>query len=302
MMPFGGSSLSVMVDRQSTAHGRELGAELRAIREAAGLSGSEFARRLGWSPSKISRIEHGRDPATEVDVAIFLGKLDAPSDIMDRMLELAREADEGSLLRLHGQKLPDELRTLIVNETMADYIRSYESSFIPGLAQTEDYARAVFQEVGLIPEPGIELRVRARMERQNLLKSYNPPEFTAFIHENVLRNVVGGLQIMHEQMLHLVFLSGRPQYVIRVVPVSAGGAGHVAAPFLYLGYTEHRPVVCVESEAVSVLLEQPMEIKTYRSILDRLDRVALDGGQSREFLARLASEYDRAEEGGSAHA
>lgn len=248
-----------MVELPSTAHGRELGAELRRIREGAGYSGHELARRLGWSASKVSRLEAGRTNVSEVDVAIFLARCDATNEEINRLVALARETEDGHRLRLHGEKLPDQLRTLIVNETMADYIRNYESDFVPGLAQTEDYARAVFHEGGLLPESGIELHIRARMDRQNLLRSERPPEFTAFIHENALRNMVGSLPIMHEQMLNLVFLTSRPQYAIRVVPVSAGSAGHVAAPFLYLGYIEHRPVVCVETEVASLFLEKPKD-------------------------------------------
>lgn len=286
-----------MAEDKITAHGRELGAELRKRREAAGYQGQELARRLGWSPTKVSRVEVGARPVTQADVAIYLASCGVPRDEMDPIVDLAGEAGHDHRLKSHGEKLPDELRTLILHETTAAEIDSYEPMFVPGLLQTEDYARALFQEVDQFDGDSIELRVRARMDRQSLLKRLHPPRCTFFIHENALRAPIGGSRIMHEQLLQLVFSSSRPQCAIRVVPVSAGGRGLAHAMFRLMRYVEHEPVIEIEQDAATLFLDRKDYANHYRRVLKRLEQAALDEGESRSLLAELASEFDRAEEG-----
>lgn len=282
--------------RPSTARGREIGSELRRIRERVGLDGKELAEMLGWSPSKVSRLESGTRTTTEVDVAMYLAICRVGRAEIDSLLELARETDEGYFLRPHGQQLPDELRSLVIQETMASSITSFEPLVIPGLLQTEDYARELFRWAGLIPEDGIGVRVHARMARQSLLDGHRAPQCTFFVHEQALRSVVGSARLMHEQMLRLLFASSRPRCVVRVVPRSVGPCGAFAGSFRVMHYAEHPPVVYVQNETASLFLEGADDIATHRKILVRLGDVALDGAQSREWLARLASEYELTED------
>src|SRR5579884_2452835 len=176
----------------TTTRGRELGLELRHIREQAGYNGHELAVRLGWSDSKVSRVETGRTGVSEVDVTTYLVFCGIIGDELDRLLDLAREAENGYRLQWHGEKLSDELRTLIIEETTAAAIRSYEPIFIPGLAQTEDYVRALLREGGRVPEDKIETRVGARIDRQSLLKRLHPPECVFYVHEQTLCVPIGG--------------------------------------------------------------------------------------------------------------
>lgn len=282
--------------RPSTARARELGVELRRARERAGYSGVDLARRTGWSTSKVSRMESGTRTASEVDVAIYLTSCGVVRGELERLLELARESYDQYWLRPHGKGLPDELRSLVVQETTADAIASYEPLLIPGLLQTENYMREVFRSAGPVLDDDVEMRVRARTDRQSLLHGHRPPKFVFFVHENALRSIVGGMRVMHDQLLHLVFSGSRPQSVVRVVPRSAGSVGMLGGSFKLLEYSEHAPVAYVENRTTSLFLEDREDLVVYRWMVRRLAELALDGGQSREWLARLASEYDRVED------
>jgi transcriptional regulator with XRE-family HTH domain len=280
-----------------TAHGRELGAELRRRRELAGYQGQELARRLDWSPAKVSRVEVGARTITQADVAMYLASCGVPRDELDPIVDLADEAAHDHRLKSHGEKLPDELRTLIFHETTAAAIDSYELIVVPGLLQTEDYTRALFREVDQFSGESIEFRVRARMDRQTLIRRADPPQCMFFIHENALRAPIGSNQIMHEQLLQLVFFTSRPQCVIRVVPVSVGGRGLARASFRLMRYVEHDPVVYAEQDVVSLFLDRKVHTNHYCKVMNRLDHVALDEGESRRLLADMASDFDGAEEG-----
>jgi transcriptional regulator with XRE-family HTH domain len=281
----------------STALGRELGAELRELRKKAELNSREMANRLTWSQSKVSRMETGaRRSASEVDVAVYLAHCRAPKEKLDELLETYRKQEDGYWIQPHTEQLPGELRSLIFQETTAGSINNYEPLVVPGLLQTEGYARALFHEVGCVPVDGIDLRVQARLDRQDILRRTWPPQYSCFIHEQALRLPVGGMQVMHEQMLHMLFVSNRSHCKIRVVPISAGAKHGASGPFELMEHDEHKPVIYVESAVVSLFLERHAEVAMYQAIAGKLDRVALNEGQSREFLASMASEYDRAEE------
>ncbi|MFL6144409.1 MAG: helix-turn-helix domain-containing protein [Labedaea sp.] len=281
--------------RESTARTRELGAELRRVREAARYTGKELAWKLGWSPSKVSRMETGDRGTSEMDAAVYAAFCGAIGDDLHRLLGLAQVVDDNHWLQVRGERLPDELRSLIALETTAEIITYYEPLVIPGLLQIEDYARAVFRETGVLPAESVESRVRIRMDRQRLLNRRNPPEVTFFVHENALRTPVGNIEIMHEQILHLLLAGAAPPCQLRVVPASSGARTGLTGAFIWMAHRAHNPVIYVEHLTTSLFLEGRDEVLAYRRRLEQLQVVALDVGQSRAYLAALASEYDREE-------
>jgi transcriptional regulator with XRE-family HTH domain len=276
----------------STARRRELGAELRSIREGRGYNGLDMATRLGWAPSMVSRAETGKRPMTRIEVATYTALCGIAGPRLAELLSLADEPDDYRL-KPHGGRLPDELRTLIFHESTARDIEIYEPIYIPGITQTEDYARALFQETGILDPADIENRVQVRMSRRQVLTKVSPAQCTLYVHENTLRAPIGGPLVMHEQMLHLLFQGTRPQCSIRVIPLSAGGRGLAAGSFHIFGYTDGPPVVYVEHETTSDFLESPTDLEGYRTVLKRVASVALDEAQSRELIAWLASDYER---------
>ncbi|MEV4051433.1 helix-turn-helix transcriptional regulator [Amycolatopsis sp. NPDC049688] len=283
-------------DRDSSAISREIGDELKRFRVGAGLLASDLADMLGCSASKVSRMESGVRGYSELDVTMYLATCRASREDVVRVLDLVREQADGYRIRPHREQLPDELRSLIVAETQATEIIEFEPQILPGILQIEEYARAVFRWFGLRDETGIDVRVQARLSRQKLLRRRDPPRFTFYIQEAALRAKVANDQAMHEQILHLLLTSSFEHCVIRVVPETACPAGVLGVGFRIMRYNEAPVMAYVENQTASLFLEDPADLEIYRHVLKRLAGHALDGGQSREWLAALASEYDRAKD------
>lgn len=265
---------------------------LREWRVRAGLQGQELARRIGWSQSHISRLESGNANITEMTVVQFLAFCGATAQEVAEVLQRLKETEDGYLVRRNV------LRTLVLHETRAARISGTAPLRIPGLFQTEDYARAIMRLPGDESEKTIDSMVAARMARQDLLTRRQRPELTFFIYEAALRSPIGGNQVMNEQMLHLAFLSDRPGLTIRVVPFSHGSFAAYAGHFWLMEFPDHGPMLYVENAfGANVIIEEAAEVRLSRRYLSKLAEAALTRGQSRELLAHLASEYDRPPEG-----
>jgi transcriptional regulator with XRE-family HTH domain len=285
-----------MGDLSTTSRSRELGRELRRVREHAGYQANELAMKLRWSSSKICRIELGRIDGSVKDIVRYLGHCGVVDEDLNGILDLVDESDNGYRLRTYTDGVPDSQRSLVVEESVATRIQEFDPIFIPGLIQTREYAEALFREAGTVSEAEIGYWVQVRMDRQELLKKPDPPQCEFHVHENVLRDPVGSPQVMHEQLLWLLFLDSRPYCDIRVVPRS-GGRGQAMNNFRIMEYVDNGPVVYVETETASLFLENRADLDFYRGKLGRIDHVALDKARSREFLERLADDHDRAGEG-----
>lgn len=283
--------------QDSSARSRELGEQLRNCRKATGTSGAELAHQLGWSASKVSRIESGQVQVTEVDAAIYLTTCGVRQPELDSLLKLARMGDDRTWLQERGTRLPDELRTLVFHEATARTITTNEPLLVPGLLQTAAYAHALFGLTGLVPTDRIPIAVETRMARQAVLRTLNPPKCVFYLHEYGLRSKVGSNKIMRDQILQLVFLTSRPQHEIRVVLGDSGPLGAWGNPFVLMGYDLHGPVAFVEGVSTGLFMEKPAHIAAFQEVLGRLDRVALDEEQSRQWLARLASDFNKPEVG-----
>lgn len=231
---------------------------------------------------------------------MYLACCRTPGDDIQQVLEFFREQYE-HWVQPHGQ-LTDELRSLITLETTATTIHSLELAYVPGLLQTEDYARALIMSDVSIAKDAIEPRVRARKDRQVLLRRHWPPQCMFFIHESALQLPVGSDAVMNDQLLHLVFASARPHITIRVIPTAAGPHAGISGPFRLMTYPKAQPVVYVENEVASLFLDGSAYVGRYRQILSRLADVALDKEESRSWLAQRASDHDRPREDHDDHA
>lgn len=282
-----------MGEKTTTACYRELGAELRSIREDAGLTEAELAEWLGWSDSKVSRAEHGYVQLSEIDVILYLAHCGF-HDLRDSALKaLCREAEPkpGHWLRRHRLGLPESTRSLIYHESTAIASTSFEPSLVPGLLQTEGYIRA--RTTQRWPDWDVDFAVRVRQERQGVLHRPSPASFTFFVHENALRFTVGDAAIMHEQVIALLLLDGLRHVSVRVVPASAGAKALLGGPFRLFEYANHQPLVYLDGPTCGLFLEDREYVDDYRALLPTIANIALNEGESREWLAALASEYDR---------
>jgi transcriptional regulator with XRE-family HTH domain len=274
-----------------TACYRELGDELRKIREAAGLSGVDLSIRVGWSPSKISRIESGRYNISDVDLLQYLGFCGVYLKDAHDLLALCRKAklNLGYWLSPHGEWLPDSLGSLIFHESTAWITTWYDPLVVNGLLQTPDYARAMIgRETWRSPED-LTACVQIRLDRQRILRRPQPPRLTFFVHEDALRRQVGSPALMHEQLLRMVLLAAVNHVRIRVVPAHATFGGQ----FCLFRFDTYNPLVYLENPSSAIFLEDKEYVEPYQKVLNDIAKLALHEGESRELIANLANEYDR---------
>ncbi|HEX4725853.1 MAG TPA: helix-turn-helix transcriptional regulator [Pseudonocardiaceae bacterium] len=277
--------------QKSTIRSRELGDELRHAMEVAHLSGKLAARRLGWSETKVSRLLTGRQsPIKESDVASLLTLCDIRGDDKERLLDLAREANQPNWLQQHIAELPEQLRTLISHENQASLIYQFDGLRIPGLLQTHDYARAVIERDVTITPQQIDSLVEARMSRQTLFGRDHRPDFAYFVHEAALRVPVGGGEVMSGQLHQLLRLGVRKYITIRVVPMSFGACPATDNSCRLVEFIEMRPVVYVEEHIAGNFMEDPACAAEYRKIFGALADCSLSEGDSMDAIASLAVE------------
>jgi len=268
-----------MAHWMGSAQARELGDELRMYREQADVSAAELAGRLGWSASKLSRVESGQSPVDEVDVVRYGAHCGMEPGDIDDVLALCREPAAAGLF------FTKRTGTLIFHENKATSSSSYTPLVVPGLLQTEDYAAAFMG-------PSRMRLVSVRMERQRLL-GRRPFEF--FVHEQALRLPVGGNRVMNEQLLKLVLVAEQPNITLRVIPAALGARSMFGGEFVLFHYLNQEPLVYLEHHNLGLFVDDQVEVAEFGQLRNRLGDTALSRGESREMLATLASEFDRPE-------
>ncbi|WP_177221260.1 helix-turn-helix domain-containing protein [Lentzea xinjiangensis] len=265
----------------STAYSRDLGDELRRLREKfTGLTGFAFAEQLGWDPSKVSNIENGKARASEIDLVQYLMACGRDSVFFEAFRDRYRYAFDPYVV-----VVPDNLRTLALAEAKAAKITSFDGLTVPGLVQTEEYARALLTEGGNEEAEDIEKFVRLRMDRQAVMRRPSRPECTFYVHELALRMRVGDARIMEEQYLRLLF----DTHVLRIVPMSAGVAIATRSARRLFSFEKMIPVAYSETDVAQVFAHDGRAIAGSREFFKWLDARALDEGQSRSMLADYAS-------------
>lgn len=258
------------------------------------MESTRLAQHLGWSLSKVSRVEAGRVNLSDVEVMHFLGPLGIYLGEAHELLAICREAmlDLGYFVRPHPPGLCDVTCALIFHESTADESIGYEPELVPGLLQTESYVRGLNTRRG--PMCDVNRAVETRRERQRILQRQKPARFRFYINENALRLEVGNAAIMHDQMLKLALMAELPHIRIRVVPSSVGPTAAVGGSFRLLRYAQHRPLVHLDAHFGGLFLERKVFVDNYRALLlPVIDGLALSAERSREFLVSLANEYDR---------
>lgn len=272
-----------------TVRRRRLASELRRLRESAGLTIDEVGDKLECSASKISRIETGHVGVTPRDARDMLELYGLPGDEREALVQLAREARTRGWWHKYNEVFTGAFVGL---EADASSLHAFQALLVPGLLQTEHYARAVFRAMRPDDtEPEIERRVSARMERQRLLTDPAPPEYWAVVDEAVLHREVGGPEVMAEQLSRLVQAATLPHVTIQVVPFDAGAHPGMEGPFLILGFPEQADpdVVYVDSTASGVYLEMPADVRRYSLMFDHLRATALKPDDSVRLIAEYAA-------------
>ncbi|WP_217242045.1 helix-turn-helix transcriptional regulator [Streptomyces sp. AC555_RSS877] len=271
---------------------RKLGAELRALRTGAGLTSGEAARLVGWHQSKVSRIETGASGVKPADVRLLLdayGVHDSPP--RELLLALAGSDETGGRHHWwHAYRgvLPPTYRDFISLESQASAMRTLETTVVPGLLQTPEYARAVTKAaVGGLDDEKLDALVRVRLARQDVLRSHPPLELSAVLDEAVLRREVGGPGIMARQLARLVEAARLSQVRLQVLPFAAGAHIGVTGPFVIFSFsrTSDLDVVVLDHLTSSLYLERKEDLQAYTEAFNALQFHALSPKDSLDYIA-----------------
>jgi hypothetical protein len=264
----------------STAYSRDLGDELRRIRETCtSFGGRAMAAQLGWDPSKVSNIETGKARASDIDLAQYLATCGKDLDYLQDFGNRYRHAFD-----LYYAQAPGSLRTLAMAESMATKILAYELVSIPGLLQTESFARALFTEFGCHSPEEVEDGVERRMGRQSIWRRPYRPECVFYIHELALLMKVGDARVMEDQYLRLLFNA----HIVRIVPVNVQPVTFRSKCTLF-EFGKASPLAYTETELAKVFAQDDVAVTAARRLFERLDAVALDAEQSKDRLAEYVS-------------
>ncbi|WP_063737001.1 helix-turn-helix domain-containing protein [Streptomyces sp. RTd22] len=273
-----------------TVRQRRLGAELRRLRERTDMSATEAGRLFGASQSRVSSIEAGRY-AVSADRVRHLASLYNCADqaLIEALVEMTGRQTRG-WWEQQREVLPAGLLDLAELEHHATFVRVATMIHVPGLLQTRDHARALFDAtVPSLPPHAVEHRVSFRIKRQGILYEGDPTPLTAIIHEAALRVGLGGPAVARAQLQHLIEMSERKNVTLVVIPFGAGplhGSGH---PIDYFGGSvPHLDTVELDTDHATVLLDSEAHLVKYRSVLDRLESYALKPASSRELIHRIA--------------
>jgi transcriptional regulator with XRE-family HTH domain len=280
-----------------TVRRRRLAAELRRLRERAGFIGEEVARRLGWSTSKISRIERGQTGVKDEDLRLLLDLYRVDDPHRSDVLALARESAGPSVLQSVSANLPGDYAEFLQAEAEAESVWNWEPQNVPGLLQTGDYTRAImlmWVSMFTLPFGEIDRRVETRHLRQQVLRRDPPLELSFVIDESVLYRRIGDASVMHRQLEYLVEASQLPHMDLRVLPldgdhpIGSGAFNYMAFPQVH--DVPLHDIVTFEHLTGTDHVEVEEDTHKYYVAFEALRNSALEPDETRDKLARVARE------------
>ena len=287
-MPESGSSAETVEVKK-----RRLRGALRQARLDASMTQKVAAERLVWSQSKIIRIEQGIVPVTPTDVRVMLQLYDIADETrIEELVKLAKDAREDKGWSTFSDVLSLPALELIGNEPAAKVIYKYEPSVVPGLFQTQEYARSLLRALGN-SEYEVERRLEVRMQRQALLDRPIRPELNFILGEAALSRPIGGDDVMREQLAHLVDLSRANGISIFLLPFSAGAHRGMGSAFTVLQFDDPllTDLLYLENaEAESVSRDEEGDIKKYLELYIELQDMAIKFGPFEDQVEKIRSE------------
>jgi transcriptional regulator with XRE-family HTH domain len=283
----------------STVPRRQLGRTLKQLRTEAGVTLDGAADALECSRQKVWRIESGLGVVRSLDVKAMCALYDVNPELVTALVGLASQTKAKGWWHAYGDAIPEWFELYVGLEAVASRLRQYDEALVPGLLQTRDYARAVYDHRTEVSSEERERLVELRLQRQSLLTRRLPPapKLEVVIHEAALLRIVGSRETMAEQLRHLLSVNDLPSTSIRVLPLSAGlHRGVEAGTFVMLDFpsgnrnTPEPPVIYSESWTGALYLDRPDEVAAYEMIWTSLDALALDVGQSKHMISKIIGE------------
>ncbi|GHC65542.1 helix-turn-helix domain-containing protein [Streptomyces cinnamoneus] len=275
-----------------TQRQRRLGAELRKLREAAGMTAEEAGAVVDIKAYQVSHLEAGRvgiTPNRLRTLACNYGCAD--EGLVEALVAMADERDKNWWEEYRGS-LPPGYLDIAELEHNSRTMRTCSSVHIPGLLQTADHARVIFEEaVSPLPAHELDIRIEHRMRRQSVLDRKHPAQFTAIIHEAALRMQFGGREVARAQLQHLLAVSEREHIEVRSVPFAAGsfpGAGQTV--FYAHGPVPQLDTVQLDAAHTTVFLSADLQLENYRGLLERTEAKCLSPEKTRDLIHSIAKE------------
>ncbi|TMR95284.1 helix-turn-helix domain-containing protein [Nonomuraea basaltis] len=273
-----------------------LGQELRLLRERQKLTGAKAARELGWSASKVSRIEAARTMPSTDDIKSMVKLYRVDGDKLDELIGLLRDAEQRGWWEDYEDALPEEYTRFLGLEAEAVSQRSWEPHIVPGLLQTEDYAREVIlasRGIARITHSGVRSRVEARLDRQQrVLRRPEPCRLTVVLDEASLMRRFGEPSVMREQMEHLLEISLLPHVGVHVLTLDAIHPVNTGT-FIHLQFAAFDDVVYLEQLYTAHFVEDLERVAGYETAFDHIKAAALDEDESRVLIQRKAMLWRR---------
>jgi transcriptional regulator with XRE-family HTH domain len=270
-----------------------LGSQLRRLRESRGISAEQAAESIRGSHSKISRMEHGRVGFKERDVGDLL-TLYGVTDTEERaaLLNLAREANTPGWWHAYSDILPSWFEPYVGLEAAASVIRNYEIQFVPGLLQTEGYARALIEHGSAASEEEIARRGELRASRQEILRRPDAPQLWAVVDEGALRRPVGSTEVVREQLRYLIEVADHPAVTLQILPFRVGAHSAMGGPFTILRFAEPdlQDVVYIEQLTSALYLDKPAEVDSYLEVMEQLCLQAEPAANTAKVVEQILSE------------
>jgi transcriptional regulator with XRE-family HTH domain len=270
-----------------------LGTQLRRLRESRNITAQEAARAIRGSESKISRIELGRNAVREIDIADLLN-LYGITDSAEReqLLTLASQANQPGWWHRYQDVLPPWFHSYLGLEESAESIRSFDSQFVPGLLQTEEYAAAVIQ-LGRYSNKETDRLVFLRKERQRRFAS-GGLKLWAIIDECALRRSLGCANMMRRQLHHLLDISNRPGITIQISPFLTGAFYAAPGSFSVLRFaTNDLPdVVYVEQLTSALYLDKRADVERYIEAMDHISASSSTPSQTANLIHAMLAELE----------
>lgn len=272
-----------------TERQKRLGAELRRLRTAAGVSAEYAAGLLGVDRGKISNFESGQRGISEERLRTLVCNCDCTDDRYVEALAAMAKPGEGWWERYRGS-LPQGLLDIAETEALATRLRGWNVVHVPGLLQTSEQAMAVFRaSVPALPEHEVALRLALRTERQLLITGDTALPYVAIVHEAALRMQFGGPQVARKQLAYLLEVSERDNVTVLVLPFAHGAFPGAGQTVVYAeGAVRQLDTVQVDSSHGPDFLHAEAQLAKYRAQLDLLEEVALSPERSRDLIREIA--------------
>lgn len=278
--------------RQPTARQVRLGTELRRLREAAGLKATEAASLLGVNSVQMSQIESGVAGVSEQRVRRLAANYACADDeLIDALSAMATDRTRGWWEEYRGV-LPAAYQDLAELDHHARFRNDVAVIHVPGLFQTEDYARALFAFMNPeFPDAEVELRVAHRMKRRVIIEGPDPVPYETVIHEAALRIKVAGREASRAQLRRILDWSEAEHITVRVVPFSLDDFAGAGSAMVHVGGAVPRlDTVVRDAPHGTAFVDSDAQLEHFRKLFRRVREVALSPQESRDFIHQLAKE------------